>query len=356
MASSPEILNNLQRRVEGLGLTWLGVADLGPEPDFARYIKWIHEKRHAGMGYLESNLEIRRDPRALLPGAKSVILVALGYYLGDKLRPRRNDEPPRIAQYARLRDYHRELRKRAETVARDIREHHDNAMVGTRVVVDSAPILERALAARAGGGFIGKNTCFISPNFGSWLLLAEILSTVALPASSGPEVDASKRSEVGGCGTCRRCQVYCPTGALDHAYSLDANRCIAYWTIEHRGLIPEAIWPWLGQYYFGCDICQLACPYNRSAVVQNEQNLVKIATPPSLFEVAIMNQSAYERLFAGTPMTRAKRHGLKRNALIAMAVTKDSRLDEAMDLAVMNEPESVVADTVAQIQRWRENQ
>ena len=238
MTSPSEILKVLKAKTEDLGLHWLGVANLGPEPEFQHYIRWLSEKRHAGMGFLETNLNIRRDPRALLLGAKSVILIGLGYYLGDKLRPQKDKRIPRIAQYARLRDYHRELRKRGELIAGEVRASNSCDAIDTRVIVDTAPILERALAARAGGGFIGKNTCFISPRLGSWLLLAEIMTTLALPTTNGEVIDLTKRSKDGGCGTCRRCQVYCPTGALDQEYSLDANRCIAYWTIEHRGVIP----------------------------------------------------------------------------------------------------------------------
>jgi epoxyqueuosine reductase len=342
----------LRQRAEGLGLVFLGTAELGEEPDFTRYLRWIEEKRHAGMAYLTDHLELRRDPRALLEGARSVVVVGLGYYLGDKLRARGAGGEPRVAQYARLRDYHKVLRRRCEELAEALRDATAPRPVATRVVVDSAPILERALAARAGGGFVGKNTCLIHPREGSWLLLAEIVTSLDLPSTVRASVDPARRGEAGGCGSCRRCQVFCPTGALDRDYTLDANRCLAYWTIEHRGTIPERFWPWLGQYYFGCDICQLACPYNRGAKLQASAELVKLRELPPLHEVAVMDHAAYERMFGGTPLTRAKRQGLKRNALIAMAVTRHPRLEEAMARAVRDEPEAVVAETVAQIRAW----
>lgn len=304
------------------------------------------------MSFLESNVELRRDPRKLLPGARSVIAVGMNYYLGDKLRSSEWGVTPRIAQYARLRDYHRFLRRLGEDLADWISEALAPESISNRVLVDTAPILERSIAARAGGGFIGKNTCFIHPKLGSWILLAEILTTADLSFESPHNVVPSTRSEHGGCGSCRRCQVYCPTGALNLDYVLDANRCLAYWTIEHRGVIPEEFWPWLGKYYFGCDICQLVCPYNRGAKILENQNLVHFKQPPSLFDIATMDQSGYERMFGGTPMTRAKRHGLKRNALIAMAVTDHPQLFSAMKLAPQGEAESVVSDTVNQIVLW----
>lgn len=352
LSKGQEIREILRDAAATLELTWLGVVEIGLEPDFPHYVRWLDEKRHAGMSYLERNLDVRQDPRLLLTGARSVIILGFSYYLGDKLRPLMGKGPPRIAQYARFRDYHRELRERCEVVAGRLREFFAPDIVNTRVLVDSAPILERSLAARGGAGFIGKNTCFISPKAGSWLLLAEILTTYPLPASPRPLIDNSKRTSVGGCGTCQRCQIYCPTGALDQAYSLDANRCLAYWTIEHRGTIPEHIWPWLGEYYFGCDICQLVCPYNRLAVKQTNQAFLKLKSPPTLFEVAVMDQVGYERMFGGTPMTRAKRCGLKRNALIAMTVTGDPQLEEALERSVINETDPVVAQTVDQIRYW----
>jgi epoxyqueuosine reductase len=223
-----------------------------------------------------------------------------------------------------------------------------------RVVVDSAPVLERALAARAQHGFIGKNTCFISANHGSFFLLAEILFSASLPDEVGNAVDPSKRSNDGGCGTCKRCQVNCPTGALDSDYRLDANRCISYWTIEHRGVVPTAIWPWFKHYYFGCDICQLACPYNRKATHSSHVSELKLKEQPPLADIATMDQNFYEATFGGTPMTRAKREGLMRNALIAMAVTNDPKLSGVLKvIAEDGAMPEVVQQTALQVQTFK---
>lgn len=297
---------------------------------------------------MKAHQELRADPRGLLAGARAAIIVGLPYHLGDRMPARGSAEAPRIAQYARWRDYHKTLKQRGELVLADVHAQFEAGAVG-RVVVDSAPILERALAARGGRGFIGKNTCFIDPAQGSFFLLSELLTTADLPVATAALVDPHARTEQGGCGTCKRCQVNCPTGALDEDYRLDANLCLSYWTIEHRGTIPEKFWPWLKHYYFGCDLCQLACPYNRSAALAPKDATLKLEQPPDLFAVATMDAPAYERMFGGTPMTRAKRTGLMRNALIAMAVTDDARLSEAMRLAGDMESEGVVAETLVQI-------
>lgn len=327
------------------GLAFFGLLPLGEEPDYARFSAWLDEGRQAGMQYLEENRELRRDPRALLAGARSVIVYGLGYFQGDLAPARSYAGPPRVAQYARIRDYHRVLWAKGGQVLEELLAKVGPGHAG-RVVADSAPILERALAARSGRGFIGKNTCFIERDEGSFYVLAEILTT--LP----PETPVSAPTD--GCGTCRRCQVHCPTGALDQDYRLDANKCLSYWTIEHRGTIPERFWPWMRQYWFGCDICQLVCPYNRAAKEGDHIEALKRVPPVAdLFEVATMAQPDYERMFGGTPMTRAKRDGLVRNALIAMRMMNDFRLDDALRLAEEITPWPMVLATIAQVRAYR---
>jgi epoxyqueuosine reductase len=219
-----------------------------------------------------------------------------------------------------------------------------------RVVVDSAPILERALAARTSKGFLGKNTCYIHPRFGSSLLLGELITDVQLEPDAGAQVSPLVRTPEGGCGTCRRCQVHCPTGALSLDYQIDAEKCLSYWTIENRGPIPVEYWRYLEKFWYGCDICQNVCPYNRPktgtdfATLESRglQNL-------DLAEVAKMNQDFYEKTFGGSPMTRAKSDGLRRNALIAMVVTNHARLAEVLCLLAETEPAGLMRETMNQI-------
>lgn len=326
-------------------LIFLGVVRPEEPRSFAAYEKWLKEGRHAGMHYMAQNVDKRQHPATILPGAKRVVCFGLSYFQG-----RDDGTKPRLAQYARLKDYHKVMKEKGERILARIHGGGDETHVG-RVFVDTAPLLERALAQNTNVGFVGKNTLFIHETFGSFLHLGEIFTSADLPLSENEAIAVDQRTRRGGCGSCRRCQVHCPTGALDENYVLDANRCLSYWTIEHRGTIPEEFWPWLGRFYFGCDMCQLVCPYNRGAAPSAIASQLKRAEP-DLFEVATMDQVTYERLFGGSPATRAKRHGLRRNALIALAVTDDHRLKSALS-AIDDEDESVLHETRIQIERYR---
>ncbi len=299
------------------------------------------------MGFLEKNLPLRENPTGLLEGAKQALIFGLNYYQGDRLSEALQGTA-RIAQYARLKDYHKSLRRRGEAIVAELKGRFPD--LNSRVLVDSAPLLERALANRTSKGFIGKNTCYIHPEKGSMFLLSEILLDQEIMAADvKPPLDPAFRTEAGGCGSCKRCQVYCPTGALDEAFRLDARKCLSYWTIEHRGTIPEEFWPWVKTYLFGCDLCQLACPYNRSQVVSKEEVILKAAQVDP-FAIACMSQAYYVAFFGGTPATRAKRSGLRRNALIALCEMQDPRLEEAI-ASVGAEDERVLHETIEQIHR-----
>lgn len=301
------------------------------------------------MSYLERYQDARRDPTRLLPGASSVIVFAWNYYQGDRWADVKRLGTPVVAQYARLADYHKLMARKADAItARLEQELECGPEVKFRTAIDTLPLLERNFAARTSMGFIGKNSMYIHPQKGSFLLLGSLLTTLDLPADDAAEVDAKARSRQGGCGTCQRCQVYCPTGALSEDFKVDASRCLAYWTIENRGVIPEEYWPWLRHYYFGCDICQLVCPYNKNI----KSGAVSPRTFVSLYEVATMDQKTYETVFGGTSMTRAKRFGLRRNALIAMTVTRDPKLEDAID-KVQSDSHPVLAETILQIKNWR---
>ncbi len=336
-----EIHASLDALFQGENLTFLGVVSLDVQEDFLAYRRWLEDGKHAEMHFLENHQELRADPSTLLPGAKSAVLFGLRYDQGDE----RQTEEPRVAQYARFADYHRVLREKGERIVEAC--GWENA----RVLVDSAPLLERALAAKSERGFIGKNTCYIHPTKGSLILLGEILTTAELEFDKKVPVDPTVHDRHGGCGACKECQVHCPTGALNEAYQIDSSLCLAYWTIENRGPIPEKFWPWLGEYYFGCDICQLVCPYNLKVRDYSLPREIKVRTYPPLFEIATMDQKQYENYFGGTPMTRAKRNGLRRNALIAMRVKNDPKLEEALALAEQD-AESPIAETIRQVRAY----
>ncbi len=330
-----------QALIEKEELVCVGFVNLFPEPRFEKFETWLTEKKHGEMSYLENYKELRKNPNQILPGAMSAIIIGFPYYQGDRFAFNK-ELPARIAQYARVSDYHKVLKKKCERVLSSILAILPPNHFG-RVLVDSAPILERALAEKTLKGFVGKNTMYIHPQWGSYLLLAEIFLTVSLEEEI---INESTQT----CGTCSRCQVYCPTGALS-PYSLDATKCLAYYTIEHRGLIPIEYWKYLKKYVFGCDICQLVCPFNRHvSIVKNIT--VKIAEFPPLFDVATMDANYYEKTFGGTPMTRAKRSGLRRNALIAMVVSKDEKLEEAI-YQIKKENDPLLLKTIEQISEYR---
>jgi epoxyqueuosine reductase len=340
-------VERLREIVEKEGLLLLGVVPLDVTEDFARYESWIDEGRHGGLEFLERHRELRRDPAQLLEGARSAVLVALPYDQADTWEE--TPASPRVAQYARFRDYHKVLWESGARIAEAIeREISPGSLC--RVVSDSAPVLERALAARSTAGFIGKNTCYIDPKRGSFLLLGEILTTAELPLATRSPQDPTVRNAEGGCGTCDLCQVHCPTGALSKDYSIDTDKCLAYWTIEHRGPVPEIYWPHFKTYWYGCDLCQLACPYNRKARGWALPERLKPREIPPLEKVALMTQTEYERWFGGTAMTRARREGLRRNALIALHVTGHPELARVLT-ALETESEPTLRQTAEQIRR-----
>ena len=318
----------LQQLAKKHKLELLGIVALGKEPEFTRFEKWLEDGFHADMDFMARNRSCREDPRTLQAGAKTALIFAYQYYQGDQIQRGKQQNSARVAQYARLRDYHKFLRRHCSEFWNELQKHYQD-LGSMRVTVDSAPLLERALASRTAAGFIGKNTLYIHPNKGSYLLLGEILTDSIFPPDTPGSVDPKRRNPEGGCGSCKRCQVNCPTGALDEAYRLDAKKCLAYYTIEHRGTIPVAFWSGLKHYFFGCDICQLVCPYNRGQKAVKSEHLKIIGLPP-LNKIALMNQQEYEEWFGGTPMTRAKKDGLRRNALISMVVQGHEALEKTL--------------------------
>lgn len=351
------LLDLTRKLAEDTGLYFFGVASLDVEKDYLSYEKWIEEGRHGSMEWMQKNLEIRKNPQKLLPGAKTALVFGFNYFLGDKWLRGEIGKQPMIAQYARLKDYHKFLRNKLTHIQFELIKEFGDQQVW-RITVDSAPLLERALAANTGDAFIGKNTCMIHPKYGSFFLLGEILTSWDFDSFAQPQVqmhhEHRARSTNGGCGTCRRCQVHCPTGALDQDYRIDARRCLSYWTIEHKGEIPLEFWPWIGRYLFGCDICQLVCPYNRGiSVSEPAKELIKVQNI-SYHDLVNMDQRMYENLFAGTPMTRAKRAGLRRNALIAAVVLRDDAILSQLD-ELQKDEDPIIQSTALQAKQFLKN-
>ena len=294
------IVSTLREEATHLGIARLGVAAAVPR-DGDRLAAWLADGRHGTMGYMARDPEQRADPGRLLPGAQAVISVAVHHDPGEPAPPPAT--VARIARYARGPDYHRVIHR----LLRRLVDRLDTLAPGHRhrACVDTAPLLERAHAHAAGIGWVGKHTCLVHPQAGSYFLLGEIVTTAPLPAD-GPMADH--------CGTCRRCLDACPTGALTAPYELDARRCISYWTIEHRGDLPPAATGGLSGWVFGCDLCQEVCPFNRFAppghpTLAPHPHLVA----PTLATLAEATAASFKGQFKGTPVVRAGKGQMARN-------------------------------------------
>jgi len=306
------------------GFDRAGIATVSAAATGRAYVRWIADGGHATMSYLERGAERRLDPRSVLPAARSILCVAWQYAPAAGEPAPGGDFWPGVARYARGRDYHDLLRQKLGKVK--VAVEAEFAGVEARVCVDTAPLLEREWAARAGLGAFGKNTNLLHPEGGSFFLLAELLLSLELAADL-PVADL--------CGSCTRCLDACPTAALS-PYRLESSRCISYWTIEHRGAIPADLRPAFGEWVFGCDICQEVCPWNADPLGDLQTEL---ATPENLLDLdlsAVLRASDSE-LRAGlreSPLLRPRAEGLKRNAAIAMGNRRDPRYLEVLIAAL----------------------
>lgn len=285
-----------------LGFDRAGITTAGrsPNADFLR--GWLDEGRAGAMTFLTQRFDERVDPATYLPGARSVICVALNYFT-EPLDVGLPANPGRIARYARGHDYHTFLKDRLYDLADWLREQWPGSV--TRCGTDAAPIMEKELAARAGLGWVGKNTLVINPQLGSWLLLGEVITTLSL-AVDQPITDH--------CGTCTRCLDACPTQALT-PYVIDPRRCISYLTIESRGDVALELSEPIGDWLFGCDICQDVCPWNKRAPISSDPH-VQPKLPPALDAQAIIDWTPeqYAATLRHTAVKRVKLPILKENA------------------------------------------
>jgi epoxyqueuosine reductase len=303
----------LRDEAKRAGFSRVGFARAEEAPRHDRFAEWLAAGRHAGMRYLEQTRATRADPRTLLPGARSVVCLAAPYSAAPWVAA----DGSRFARYARGSDYHGGLRQRALALVSAARARLGDGW-SARVCVDSTPLSERAFAAAAGLGWIGKNGCLIDQEHGSYLLLAEILTDLDLP----PDAPVAE-----SCGSCTRCLDACPTGAFLEPGLLDAGRCLAYWTIEHRGPIPDAWKAAIGPHVFGCDVCQEVCPWNaplRSLPSLDRRPVASSPPPPTRAEILAMGKGAWRRRFGTTAVNRAARRGLQRNAAASAGAIRDA--------------------------------
>jgi epoxyqueuosine reductase len=297
------------------GFELAGVAAAEPAEDRARYREWLAAGFAGEMGYLaDGRADARDDPRSLLASARSVICAGKLY---NQPLPYSTEFTAVgrawISRYAWSGDYHSTMRRGLEKLEAALREAAGGPLQ-SRIVVDTAPLLERSYARLAGLGWIGKNACLIHEGAGSWFFLGELLVSLEIEPDAPPP---------DRCGTCRRCIDACPTAAIVPApggegWMLDARRCIAYFTIELRGAIPEVSRAAMGGHVFGCDICQDVCPWNRRAPVTADPALAPRNFAPSLEGLAGIDERQFRAIFGGTPVTRARYLGFLRNVAVAM--------------------------------------
>ena len=284
-----------------LGFAAVGFAVVGPCQTYERFNTWLSRGYAASMTYLARHAALRSDPRQIMPEARAIIVVAARYPADPTISP--------FSNYARGRDYHAILRGKLKQLARSL-EAQSSVPLHSRICVDSAPVLEREWAVRAGLGWIGKQGSLVNPEWGCTLFLGELLVNLEL---------APSKPKPGKCGTCRRCVEACPTGAIQPGGLVDARRCIAYLTIEHKGAIPEDLRPRMGSSLFGCDRCTAVCPYNRAGVdaILPEFNPVGIPMPTAE-QCLALSEAEFQQRFRGTAVYRSGLARLKRNAAAAL--------------------------------------
>ncbi|HUP23528.1 MAG TPA: tRNA epoxyqueuosine(34) reductase QueG [Thermoanaerobaculia bacterium] len=295
------------------GFDRVGVAEVRWSDHGGPFRDWLARGDQAGMAWLERRVELRLDPSRLFEGCRSVVCVALHYWPLEGSSDPEGDLWPWVARYARGEDYHQVMGRQLDHLAERVREAFPGA--NCRWYVDTGPVLERELAQRAGLGRIGKNTNLLH-RWGSWFLLGELFLDLEL------EPDEALADM---CGTCTRCLEACPTGALPEPYRLDSRRCISYWTIEHRGPLPSEVRASIGDWVFGCDICQEVCPWNglpgRDGVTAHRHPELELAGERRAVDLAgllALDGADHQRMFRATAMHRAKPVGLRRNAAVAM--------------------------------------
>jgi epoxyqueuosine reductase len=311
-ASLSRAIKDEARRLgfDAVGISHISAAEPCSQDLLSRLSSWLSRGYHATMAWMARDPARRADPTRVLPGCRSVISLGMNYYSGHQ-----PDERPgrgRIARYAWGKDYH----KVVQTKLRQLEAHIKGLIpdTGTRSYVDTGPVMEKAWAERGGLGWIGKHSNLVSPEFGSWLILGEILTTSVLePDDPGTDL----------CGSCTLCIRACPTGAITEPYVVDAGRCISYLTIELRddGPIPEELTTGIGNRIFGCDDCLDACPYNVNASPTKEPAFQPspLSLGPELHGLATLTEAEFSTTFRGSPIRRAKYRGFLRNVSAALS-------------------------------------
>lgn len=298
----------IKRRGDELGFSAVGIAPLDKNPHAAELDRWLADGHAGTMTYLQRQAQKRKDPRLIMPHAKTAVVTLTNYFHGSAVE-RPAAAPPRVAQYAWSSDYHEVLGKRLEQLAGEIRLLAPGS--NTRCYVDAGPVPERELAQLAGLGWIGKNMMLIHPEIGSFTFIGVVLTDADLEPDLPFEADR--------CGSCTRCLDACPTHAFAGPRDLDARACISYLTIEHRGEFTEAQRGQVGEWVFGCDVCQDVCPWNVSFARETADPGFAVrpaVAAPDVRALATMDEAEFQRRYGDTPFTRPGLEGMRRNAVL----------------------------------------
>jgi len=321
-----ELTRALEAKARDLGFHKVAIAGAAPlERDRAALAAWLAGNSHATMAWMAREPDKRANPDALFPGCRSVVALAMNYWPGDAAAHARPGTA-RVARYAQGRDYHRVMGTKLKELAAWLAAESGQA---SRAFVDTGPVLERAWAECSGLGWIGKNANLLTRDMGSWLLLGEVLTCAALTPSDGPHQEF--------CGTCTACLDACPTQAITAPGVVDANRCISYWTIEHRGSVPEDKRAGMDDWIFGCDVCQDVCPWNVSFAQPatddpfSRRDDLRGLDPQ---EILGLDEPAFRARYSGTALMRAKWEGMRRNACIVLGNRRDASALPALRRAI----------------------
>ncbi|MEO1151981.1 MAG: tRNA epoxyqueuosine(34) reductase QueG [Pseudomonadota bacterium] len=336
-ASTPQALAAaIKTQARSIGFDSVGITDAQPDPVLEKRLRaFLTDNHHGTMAWMQTRIAERANPRTLWPQVRSIIMLGMNYGPdADPLKALAEKDKAVISVYAQNRDYHDVVKKRLKDLARWMVATHGGTL---KVFVDTAPVMEKPLAARAGLGWQGKHTNLVARDYGSWLFLGAIFTTLDLAVDS-PEPDH--------CGQCTACLDICPTKAFPAPYKLDARRCISYLTIEHKGMIPEPYRAAMGNRIYGCDDCLAVCPWNKFARQARETKLKARddLKAPDLGTFLTFDDARFRTHFSGSPIKRIGRNRFVRNVLIAVGNSGNENYCGAVH-ALTTDPDRVVAQT-----------
>ena len=334
-ASPAEISASLRKWASEVGFDLVGIAPATIGLGIDRLDQWLAEGRQGEMAFMQTGRDPRNDPSLVMPGVKSLLVVGLVYRTDE---PEKASDGGRVSRYAWGEDYHEAIRERLRMVGDQLRETYPP--VYSRMAVDTAPVMEREYAQLAGLGWIGKNTLLLSRTHGSWLFLGTLMIDTLLEYDTETVTDH--------CGSCRRCLDACPTQAFDAPYQLDPRRCISYLTIEHKSAIPEPLREPMGDWIYGCDICQEVCPWNQKSRMTSR--LPAVFGPRDgkqridLGELLSLDEKQFRLRYAGTSLFRPGRERLIRNAIV-VAVNSGEKQWKVQIESLVNDPSPLLRES-----------